>query len=110
MSTRFRLVEKRTRDLRRENDCLIKEQKRLKDEIAVTDSRARELEDGTVAAVDDLKQQIVELEFYLRSQQKLGGLEMQDEMQDSSLVIVNNKTESTTPPNPKKVPRKGKRG
>ena len=59
----------------------------------------------------DLKQQIVELEFYLRSQQKLGGLEMQDEMQDSSLVIVKSQTETTTRSNnPKKVQRRGRKG
>lgn len=80
----------------------------MKDEIALTESRAKELEMGTSAAIEDMKQQITDLEFYLRTQQKIEGLELKDEIQDSSLVILNGKEEKT-PSNSKRNHRRGRK-
>jgi DNA replication protein DnaD len=84
------LVEKKTRDIKKENDFLIREQRRLRDETTATKAKAEELRTNTLATIEDMKQQITDITFYTRTQLKLESSELSGEMQGSNLVILNN--------------------
>ena len=78
------------RDLRKENEVLLREQKRLRDETAAASERARQLEESTRASVQDLTQQISDLSFYVRAQHTMESTISEAELQGSQTVVVSN--------------------
>lgn len=83
----LRAEERRAKELRKENEVLLREQQRLKTETAAFSQRATDVKDSLAATVEDLEQQIRDLDFFTRTRESVEASDQKEDLQAGDIVI-----------------------